>query len=81
MIGAPELILALDQGTTSTRALLFDHDGRIVAAAQKEHAQHFPHPGWVEHDAAEIWSNTRQVIDEALAQAPEAGIRAIGITN
>ena len=47
-------ILAIDQGTTSTRAIVFDHGGRIVASAQKEHAQHFPRAGWVEHDALEI---------------------------
>ena len=76
-------ILALDQGTTSSRAILFDEAGRMLAIAQKEFEQHYPQPGWVEHDAMEIWSTQSGVATEALARA---GVRpdevaAIGITN
>ncbi len=76
-------ILALDQGTTSSRAIVFDAGGGIVAVAQKEFAQHFPQPGWVEHDAEEIWATQVAVAGEALARAGlQAGdIAAIGITN
>lgn len=76
-------VLALDQGTTSSRALLFERDGRVRAAAQREFRQIFPQPGWVEHDPEEIWSSQRAVIDEVLAQARVAprAIAAIGITN
>ena len=76
-------ILALDQGTTSSRALLFDRAGTVVATAQREFRQIFPQPGWVEHDATEIWATQSGVMHEVLAKA---GIRAtdvaaIGITN
>ena len=76
-------ILALDQGTTSSRALLFDRDGRITGVAQREFRQHFPKPGWIEHDPEEIWSSQAGVAVEVLAAA---GVRArdvaaIGITN
>ncbi|MEO8261872.1 MAG: glycerol kinase GlpK [Pseudolysinimonas sp.] len=76
-------VLAIDQGTTSTRAILFDHDGQPVATGQREHGQHFPRAGWVEHDAAEIRDNTVAVIAEALdaAGASAADVAAIGITN
>ena len=76
-------VLAIDQGTTSSRAILFDHDGAIVAVDQKEHAQIFPRAGWVEHDAAEIWRNTRDVIGGVLADAEvnRHAIAAVGITN
>ncbi|MDS4072369.1 MAG: glycerol kinase GlpK [Defluviicoccus sp.] len=76
-------VLALDQGTTSSRALLFERDGQVRAAAQREFRQIFPQPGWVEHDPEEIWSSQRAVIDEVLAQARVAprAIAAIGITN
>lgn len=79
----PRYVLAVDQGTTSTRAILFDHDGVPVATGQREHAQHFPRAGWVEHDAAEIRDNTFAVIDEALdaAGASAADVAAVGITN
>ncbi|MCL4746148.1 MAG: glycerol kinase GlpK [Burkholderiaceae bacterium] len=79
----PDFILALDQGTTSSRSIVFDATGTPVASAQREFAQHFPKPGWVEHDAAEIWSTQRATIDEALAQAriTASDIAAIGITN
>jgi glycerol kinase len=74
---------AIDQGTTSTRFIVFDRSGRIVSVAQKEHEQIFPQPGWVEHDAAEIWRRTQEVIDEAMKQRGlRAGdLAAIGITN
>lgn len=76
-------IAAIDQGTTSTRCLIFDHTGKIVGLSQKEHRQIYPQPGWVEHDPMEILQNTRQVISEALMKAsinPDQ-IEAIGITN
>ena len=74
---------AIDQGTTSSRFILFDADGRIAASAQREHAQICPQPGWVEHDPAELWRNTEQVIGEALAAAGAAprDVAAVGITN
>src|ERR1700723_3637380 len=74
---------AIDQGTTSTRFIVFDRSGRIVSAAQKEHEQIFPKPGWVEHDPEEIWRRTREVINEAMQAKglrPE-DLAAIGITN
>jgi glycerol kinase len=76
-------ILAFDQGTTSSRALLFDRDGRVVTTAQKEFRQIYPHPGWVEHDPREIWSTQAGVAAEALTHARVGGsdIAAIGITN
>ena len=76
-------ILALDQGTTSSRAIIFDHAGAIQAVSQKEFAQIFPKPGWVEHDANEIWATQAGVAAQALAQAGLAAgdIAAIGITN
>ncbi len=74
---------AIDQGTTSTRFIVFDHAGRIVSTAQMEHRQIMPQPGWVEHDAAEIWTNTQAVIADALARAglAAADLAAVGITN
>ncbi len=74
---------AIDQGTTSTRFIVFDGGGNIVSVHQKEHAQIMPQPGWVEHDAIEIWRNTREVIAEALAKRNLAAsdLAAIGITN
>ena len=76
-------ILALDQGTTSSRALIFDHAGAVRARAQKELRQIFPQPGWVEHDATEIWATQSGVMQEALARAGigAGDIAAIGITN
>ena len=76
-------VLALDQGTTSSRAIVFDHDGRVHAVAQREFAQHFPQPGWVEHDPTEIWASQLGVLAEALAKAGIAvtDLAAIGITN
>jgi glycerol kinase len=74
---------AIDQGTTSTRFMIFDHGGSVVASAQREHRQIYPKPGWVEHDAGEIWTNTLQVIAEAMGKAGQrAGdMAAVGITN
>ncbi|MGW4804316.1 glycerol kinase GlpK [Kitasatospora sp. NPDC004272] len=76
-------IAAIDQGTTSSRCILFDADGRIVAVEQQEHSQVFPQPGWVEHDAAEIWTRVRSVVRGALERAglTAADVRAVGITN
>jgi glycerol kinase len=78
-----QYILALDQGTTSSRALLFDRNGNIVSTAQKEFEQFYPHPGWVEHDPHEIWSTQAGVAAEAVTRAGVGGsaIAAIGITN
>ena len=80
---AEQYILSLDQGTTSSRAMIFNHAGQIVAKAQKAFAQHFPEPGLVEHDAKEIWSTQVSVLAEALAQSGIAAdqIAALGITN
>ena len=77
------LIMAIDQGTTSTRAILFNHSGAIRSVAQEEFTQHYPHPGWVEHDANEIWETTVRVTTEVLRKAdlPAASVAAIGITN
>lgn len=76
-------IAAIDQGTASSRCLLFDEQGRIVSVAQKEHHQIFPKPGWVEHDPVEIWNNVLEVVREALskAQLTVADIVAVGIAN
>lgn len=76
-------ILALDQGTTSSRAIVFDHDGQICSVAQKEFTQYFPKPGWVEHNPNEIWSSEASVIAEAISAIDINGldIAAIGITN
>ena len=79
----PDYIGAIDQGTTSTRFIVFDRQGRIRSCAQKEHRQIYPLPGWVEHDAEEIWTSTREVIRDGMAQAglQPAALAAIGITN
>jgi len=76
-------ILAVDQGTTSTRAIVFNHEGRIVGSHQLEHEQIFPRAGWVEHNAKEIWDNTQTVIAGAMANATVTAdhIAAVGITN
>ncbi|MFF1557631.1 glycerol kinase GlpK [Streptomyces sp. NPDC058279] len=81
-------IAAIDQGTTSSRCIVFDRDGRIVAVDQKEHEQIFPKPGWVEHDATEIWTNVQEVVAGAIAKAGQdipgftsADVKAVGITN
>jgi glycerol kinase len=77
------VIVAIDQGTTSTRAMIFDHGGTVVAVGQKEHQQIFPRAGWVEHDANEIWTNTREVVGQALARSDvgASDVVAVGITN
>src|SRR5579872_6225333 len=82
-MGAAQYVGAIDQGTTSTRFIVFDRDARVVALEQREHAQITPRPGWVEHDAREIWENTCEVIEAALARARlSAGeLAAVGITN
>ncbi len=81
--GGEQYIAAIDQGTTSSRCILFDAHGAIVSVAQKEHEQIFPQPGWVEHDAVEIWQNVQDVVQRALSDAHlgVADIAAIGITN
>ena len=79
----PQYVLALDQGTTSSRAILFDHEGRPRFAASQEFKQYYPQPGWVEHDATEIWQSQLAVAEKVLAEA-QAGpedLAAIGITN
>ena len=79
----PKYAAALDQGTTSTRAMIFDHAGRVVSVSQKEHEQIFPKPGWVEHDPMEIWARSQEVLDEALKEAGASAddIAGLGITN
>ena len=83
----PKYVAAIDQGTTSTRCIIFDHGGNIIAVDQKEHEQIYPKPGWVEHNALEIWANTQEVMKGALAKvggqssAVSGEIAAIGITN
>ncbi|MET9628938.1 glycerol kinase GlpK [Lentzea sp. NPDC006480] len=78
-----QYVAAIDQGTTSTRCMIFDHSGRVVSVDQKEHEQIFPKAGWVEHDPMEVWQNTRQVAAGALAKADlsTSDIAAVGITN
>ena len=78
-----KFVLALDQGTTSSRAIVFDQRGRIIATAQKEFRQIFSQPGWVEHDAAEIWSTQLECAQSALRQAgaSKGDVAAIGVTN
>ena len=74
---------AIDQGTTSTRFMIFDHSGKVVAVDQKEHEQIYPKPGWVEHNPMEIWERTQEVIKGALAKShiDPKDIAAVGITN
>jgi len=74
---------ALDQGTTSSRAMVFNHEGRVESVAQKEHEQIYPKPGWVEHDAKEIWARSQEVLDEALSAAGAStdDVAGLGITN
>src|SRR5882762_1792382 len=82
-LGPMKYLLALDQGTTSSRAIIFDHAGAIKAVAQKEFPQLFPQPGWVEHDPNAIWSSQSSVAAEAILRAGLTAndIAAIGITN
>ncbi len=79
----PDVVLALDQGTTSSRAIVFDAGGAVLGGAQKEFGQSYPRPGWVEHDPNEIWSSQSGVVSEALAAADVSAhdVHAIGITN
>jgi glycerol kinase len=74
---------AIDQGTTSTRCMVFDQGGNVVSVAQKEHEQIYPKPGWVEHDVTEVWARTQEVVDEAVASAGAGAgdISGVGITN
>lgn len=76
-----DTVLALDQGTTSSRAILFGPEGQVLALAQREFAQHYPRPGWVEHDPEEIWKTQLAVAREVLAQAGARRVRAVGVTN
>ena len=78
-----KFVLAIDQGTTSTRAIIFNHSGEIVSVGQKEFTQIFPNPGWVEHNPIEIWDTTRTVVAEALQKAEinRHNLAAVGITN
>jgi glycerol kinase len=82
-MSSPTYVLALDQGTTSSRAIVFDRSGSTIAVAQKEFAQHYPQPGWVEHDAMEIWSSQNAVVAEAMAKAnlSAESVAAVGLTN
>ena len=78
-----QYMMALDSGTTSCRCILFDHEGNVCAMAQKELTQYYPKPGWVEHDAEEIWAVQLEVAREAMnsLHIGAADIHAIGITN
>ncbi|MGW3356247.1 glycerol kinase GlpK [Streptomyces bungoensis] len=80
---AERYVMSIDQGTNSTRCILFDHRGRLVSVAQREHHQHFPRPGWVEHDAVEIWQNLQRIVPEALSGAgvDQADVAAMGVAN
>ncbi|HBX82408.1 MAG TPA: glycerol kinase, partial [Propionibacteriaceae bacterium] len=80
---ADKYVLAIDQGTTSSRAIVFNHSGRIVGSGQKEHEQIFPKAGWVEHNPIEVWDNIREVVALALsdAQVNKDSIVAVGVTN
>ncbi len=77
------MILAIDQGTTGTTCLVFDPEAELIGRAYREFEQHFPRPGWVEHDAAEIWAVTQAVAGEALDDAGvgPGELQAVGITN
>ncbi|HXD07407.1 MAG TPA: FGGY family carbohydrate kinase, partial [Burkholderiaceae bacterium] len=82
MTATPSYLLALDQGTSSSRSIVFDRDGHIVALAQREFRQIYPRPGWVEHDPKEIWESQLATAREALAKARLSGaevpVRSIG---
>jgi len=83
MVNPRYVAAAIDQGTTSTRCMVFDRQGRMVSIAQREHRRHFPRPGWVEHDAAEIWSIVKRILPQALSRAGIGAeqIVALGVTN
>ena len=76
-------VISIDQGTASSRCLVFDHRARIVSVAQKEHRHHYPRPGWVEHDPQEIWGNVLTVVAQALEKADlsPTELSALGIAN
>jgi glycerol kinase len=76
-----EYLAAIDQGTTGTRCILFDTEGRAVSSCYREHRQIFPRPGWVEHDPAEIWSRVEETVRGAVGDAPRGRVLAIGVTN
>ncbi|GAA5035910.1 glycerol kinase GlpK [Streptomyces siamensis] len=80
---AERYVMSIDQGTNSTRCILFDNHGRLVSVVQREHEQHFPKPGWVEHDAVEIWRNLQRIVPEALSDVAVGAedIAAIGLAN
>ena len=80
-MGRADHVLAIDQGTTSTRAIVFDADATAVAVAQREFQQHYPAPRWVEHDPEEIWRDTLAVTREVLGKIDPQRIAGIGITN
>src|SRR5512134_444618 len=82
-VNMSKYVAAIDQGTTSTRFMIFDHGGNVIAVDQKEHQQIYPKPGWVEHDPLEIWERTQEVMRGALGKISDqsAVISAIGITN
>jgi glycerol kinase len=82
-MASPTCILAIDQGTTSTRAMIWDSNGQDIGSAARELTQHYPKPGWVEHDPEEIWTSLTAVIPEAMAQAKKqaSDLAAIGLTN
>ena len=77
----PQYILALDQGTTSSRAIAFDRSGNIAALSQQPLPQHYPQAGWVEHDPLEIWDTQRRAAAEVIARLPEGSVAGIGVTN
>ena len=77
----PQYILALDQGTTSSRAIAFDRSGNIAALSQQSLPQHYPQAGWVEHDPLEIWDTQRRAVAEVIARLPEGSVAGIGVTN
>jgi glycerol kinase len=77
----PKYAAAIDQGTTSTRFMVFDHSGKVVSVTQKEHEQIYPKPGWVEHDPMEIWERTQEVVKAGLEKVKAEDIAAVGITN
>jgi glycerol kinase len=76
-----EYAAAIDQGTTSTRFMVFDHGGQVVSVDQKEHEQIYPKPGWVEHDALEIWERTQEMVKAGVGKTKAADIAAVGVTN
>ena len=80
---AQHYVMSIDQGTTSTRCILFDQRGRLAGVVQREHQQHYPKPGWVEHDATEIWRNVERIVPQALRQAGISAdqVAALGIAN